>query len=269
MNIKRRVYEILEIASEGDRASRRFDICILTLITLNGVALVLETVQGIHGRAERLFTLFENFSVLIFTVEYLLRLWCCTTSPDYARPVRGRLKFALTPLALIDLLAILPFYLRLLAPWMGLDLRLLRTVRLFRLFRLAKLVRYSVALRTFERVLREKKEELLTSLTFLGLMLLLAATLMYFAERDAQSDKFSSIPAAMWWGIATLTTVGYGDVFPITTIGKLIGSVIAVLGIGMFALPTGILGAAFLEEVERRKAKPKQCPHCGKDLADT
>lgn len=265
MNVKRRVYEILEVASEGDRASRRFDICILTLITLNGVALVLETVKGVHERAERLFFLFEVFSVVIFTAEYLLRLWCCTTSPDYTKPVRGRFKFALTPLALIDLLAILPFYL----PWVGVDLRLVRVVRLFRLFRLAKLVRYSVALRTFDRVLREKKEELLTSLTFLMLLLILAATLMYFAENDAQPENFSSIPAAMWWGIATLTTVGYGDVYPVATIGKLIGSVIAVLGIGMFALPTGILGAAFLEEVERRKAKPKQCPHCGKDLADT
>ena len=265
MNVKRRVYEILEVASEGDRASRRFDICILTLITLNGVALVLETVQGVHDRAGRLFTLFEVFSVSIFTVEYMLRLWCCTTSPDYARPVRGRFKFARTPLALIDFLAILPFYL----PWVGVDLRLVRIVRLFRLFRLAKLVRYSTALQTFGRVIHEKKEELLTSLTFLGMMLLLAATLMYFAERDAQPDTFSSIPAAMWWGITTLTTVGYGDAFPITTIGKLIGSVIAVLGIGMFALPTGILGAAFLEEVEHRKAKAKQCPHCGKDLADT
>ena len=265
MNVKRRVYEILEVASEGDRASRRFDICILTLITLNGVALVLETVQSVQDRAERLFNLFEIFSVSIFTVEYLLRLWCCTTSPDYARPVRGRFKFARTPLALIDFLAILPFYL----PWVGVDLRLVRIVRLFRLFRLAKLVRYSTALQTFGRVIQEKKEELLTSLTFLGMMLLLAATLMYFAERDAQPDTFSSIPAAMWWGITTLTTVGYGDAFPITTIGKLIGSVIAVLGIGMFALPTGILGAAFLEEVEHRKAKLKQCPHCGKDLADT
>ena len=265
MNVKRRVYEILEVASEGDRASRRFDICILTLITLNGVALVLETVQSVQDRAGRLFNLFEIFSVSIFTVEYLLRLWCCTTSPDYARPVRGRFKFARTPLALIDFLAILPFYL----PWVGVDLRLVRIVRLFRLFRLAKLVRYSTALQTFGRVIQEKKEELLTSLTFLGMMLLLAATLMYFAERDAQPDTFSSIPAAMWWGITTLTTVGYGDAFPITTIGKLIGSVIAVLGIGMFALPTGILGAAFLEEVEHRKAKAKQCPHCGKDLADT
>ena len=141
---------------------------------------------------------------------------------------------------------------------------MIRMVRLFRLFRLAKLARYSTALRTFGRVFAAKKEELVTTLLFLSLLLLAASCLIYFAEYDDQPEAFSSIPAAMWWGIATLTTVGYGDIYPVTIAGKIIGSVIAVLGIGMFALPTGILGAAFLEEIEEQKTTPKPCPHCGK-----
>lgn len=260
MKFKQRVYEILEVAAEGDRASKRFDIFILTLIALNGVALVLETVQSVHVRFPGLFTVFETVSVMIFTVEYLFRLWSCVTNPTYAPAVRGRLKFAITPMALIDLLAILPFYL----PYLGVDLRMFRLARLFRLFRLAKLVRYSQALRSFGRMLESCKEELLTTLIFMMFLLMLSSCLMYFAEHDAQRDNFSSIPASMWWAIATLTTVGYGDIYPITAPGKLIGSIIAVLGIGMFALPTSVLGAAYLDEISRRRLEPESCPHCGK-----
>jgi voltage-gated potassium channel len=111
-----------------------------------------------------------------------------------------------------------------------------------------------------------KREELLVTLFVLLLLLLFASSLIYFAEHDAQPDIFSSIPAAMWWAVATLTTVGYGDVYPVTTVGKLVASVIAVLGIGMFALPTGILGAGFVEELQSRKRRPRTCPHCGKSL---
>jgi len=202
----------------------------------------------------------------LFSAEYLLRLWSCTVNPAHAAPLRGRFRFALTPLLLIDLLAILPFYFSLLAPLLALDLRFLRAVRLFRLFRLAKLARYSLALRTFGRVLSSKKEELLSTLFILFLLLFLASSLMYFAENKAQPEKFSSIPTALWWGVATLTTVGYGDVVPVTALGRFLASMIAILGIGMFALPTGILGAAFVEEMQTRSSPPKLCPHCGKQL---
>lgn len=248
MQAKRRTHEILEVASPGDRASRVFDIFILSLIGLNVIALVAETVEPVRERAAFLFDAFEIASVAIFTVEYALRLWSCTASPRYATAVVGRLRFAATPLALIDLMAILPF--------LGVDLRFIRSVRLFRLFRVAKLGRYSTAIRTVGRVLVAKKEELAITLLVLFLLLLLASCLMYFAEHGAQPEAFSSIPAAMWWGVATLTTVGYRDMYPVTSLGKAIAAAIAILGIGMFALPTGILGAGFVEEIQ--KGRPRQ-----------
>ncbi len=264
MRWKRRVYEILEVAAPGDRTSRRCDLFILWLIALNTVALVAETVDSVHQALPHFFGWFEIVSVLIFTVEYALRVWSCTASTEYAAPMRGRLRFAATPFAIIDFLAVLPFYLPFV--FVGVDLRMMRAVRLFRLFRLAKLVRYSTALRTFGRVFTNKKEELVTTLFVLLLLLLLASSLVYYAEHEAQADEFSSIPATMWWGITTLTTVGYGDLSPITPVGKLLGAVIAVLGIGMFALPTGILGAAFLEELEASKEPLRRCPHCGEEI---
>ena len=262
--MRRRVHQILEVAAPGDFLSKIFDIFILSLIALNVTALVLETVEPIYAKAPALFRWFEVVSVAIFTIEYLLRIWSCVEAPRYTSSVRGRLRFAVTPLALIDLFAVLPFYL----PFLGVDLRFIRAVRLVRLFRVLKVARYSKAIKTLGRVMSAKKEELLISLFVLLLLLLLSSSLIYFAEHDAQPEHFSSIPAAMWWGVATLTTVGYGDVCPVTPVGKLLASMIAILGIGMFALPTGILGAGFVEEIQARKRGRTVCPHCGKEIAD-
>jgi len=261
--LKERLWEILDVAKPGDRASRAFDISILTLIALNVAALVLDSVQSIHQQLGAFFDVFEVISVAVFSAEYLLRVWSCTASPRYASPLWGRVRFALTPLALVDLSAVLPFYL----PFLGVDLRFMRAVRLTRLFRVMKVARYSQAVRTIGRVFAARKEELGVTVFVMLLLLLMASCLMYFAESDSQPDKFSSIPATMWWAVATLTTVGYGDVCPITPLGKVIAGVVSVLGIGMFALPTGILGAGFLEEVRSRKQKKATiCPHCGKEL---
>jgi len=265
LRLRTHIYKVLEVAGKGDRASRVFDVFIVLLIALNVLALVLETVHWCQVRWHVFFDVFEFVSVMIFSVEYLLRLWTCVTSRRYTSPVSGRLKFALTPMALVDLLAILPFYL----PFIGVDMRFIRAVRLVRLFRVAKLGRYSKALRTMGRVVAAKKEELGVTVFVLLLLLLVASCMVYYAEHEVQPEAFSSIPQSMWWGVATLTTVGYGDVYPVTPIGKAIAAIVAILGIGMFALPTGILGAGFLEEVQNRKQgkKGKQaCPHCGKEL---
>jgi len=262
MRLRNRVYEILEPADEGDRASRAFDVFILGLITLNVVALVVETVETAYRLSPAFFWWFELISVIVFSIEYVLRIWSCTSDPVYASPVRGRLRFAVTPLAQIDLFAVLPFYL----PFLGVDFRFARAVRLFRLFRVAKLGRYSSALQTLGRVFASRKEQLAITVSVLLMLLLSASSLIYFFEHDAQPQVFSSIPAAMWWGVAAVSPVSSADVYPVTATGKALSAVIAILGIGMFALPTGILGAAFVEELDEGKRGPQVCPHCGGPL---
>jgi voltage-gated potassium channel len=205
---------------------------------------------------------FEVLSVIVFTVEYLLRLWVAPLAPRFQGAVWGRVRYALTPLALVDLWAVLPFYLPMLIP---LDLRFIRALRVLRLIRVMKIGRYSESIQTLGAVLREQKEQLLAALLILLVLIVISSSLIYFVERDAQPEAFSSIPAAMWWSVATLTTVGYGDIYPVTPVGKVLASVIAVLGIGLFALPAGILGSGFVEKY-REKRQPLTCPHCGKNL---
>lgn len=258
--VKRRVYEVLEIAQPGDRLSSAFDVFFLVLIFANVATLMLETVPELQERYGAAFATFETVSVAVFSLEYLLRLWSADQSPRFRGVPRGRLRYALTPLAILDLLSVLPYWLAM----TGLDLRVLRAIRLFRVLRVAKLVRYSSALQTFIRVIHAKREELVVTIGLLVMLLFWASSLIYYAERYAQPEEFSSIPAAMWWAICTLTTVGYGDVFPVTALGKVVASVISVLGIGIFALPTGILGAEFVAEIQRKRVC--LCPHCGEEI---
>lgn len=262
MNFKQRTWEIVEAAKPGDTLSRLFDVSILTLIFLNVFAVILESVESVQLQSGDFFPWFEAVSVSVFTVEYLARIWSCVKDDRYKGAFRGRLRFARSFMAVVDLLAILPFYL----PIFGMDLRFVRVFRLLRIVRVAKIGRYYSSLNLIRRVVGSKKEELVLATALMILLLVVASSLLYYAENAAQPDKFPNIPAAMWWGVSTLTTVGYGDVCPVTVVGKVVASVIAMLGIGMFALPTGILGAGFVEEVQRRKAKRKNCPHCGKPI---
>ena len=262
MTLRQRVHELLEVSTAENPHSRAVDLVILGLILLNILALILETVDYLQTRAAAAFEAFEKVSLIIFSVEYVLRLWSCTAVARFAGVLRGRVRFALTPMAIIDLLAILPLYL----PLLGLDMRFVRAVRLLRFFRLAKLFRYSRALRLLARVLIGHKEELLSTFFVLLILLVLSSCFMYFAEHEVQPENFSSIPATMWWGVITLTTVGYGDYYPVTGLGKVIAAVIAVLGIGMFALPAGILGAGFVEALQKEESAPRRCPHCGGEI---
>ena len=262
--LKRTVYEIIEEAGPGNRASEIFDVFLIALIFLNVAALILGTVEEILLISPRAFFLFEAISVAIFTVEYLLRVWSCTVNPKYAHPVWGRLRFVLSPLALIDLLAILPIYVVFFVNLHGLDLRFLRVVRL--LARIVRLGRYFTSLRTLGRVVHAKRGELFAVVSVLFLLLVMTSSLIFFAEHDAQPDEFASIPNAMWWSIITLTTVGYGDVFPVTAAGRLLAGLIAIVGIGLFVLPAGILGSGFMEELGRAESRPVVCPHCGEEI---
>ena len=252
----------MEVAAPGDHVSRTCDIFLVSLICANILALILGSIKSVRDASPNAFMAFEAVSVGIFTLEYALRVWSYTEEPRFSRPVSGRIKFILSPIQLLDLLAIVPFFL----VFLGLDLRALRAVRL--LARAARLSRYFTGLRTLGGVLQAKRYELFTVMLVLMVLLILASSLMFFAEHDVQPEAFSSIPAAMWWTIVTLTTVGYGDVFPITSVGRILAGSIAILGIGFFALPAGILGSGFMEEVQRRQEGPRVCPHCGLEIGD-
>jgi voltage-gated potassium channel len=251
-HLQLKVYDVLIDVEVDKRADRIVASCLMGLIIANGLAVMLETVKPVEARFYRFFHLFELISVGIFTVEYLLRLWAVTLNPEYEKPLRGRLRYALTPMALVDLVAILPFYLPIA---LTVDLRILRLIRLFRLFRLFKMTRYVESMSTFHNVFKAKKSELTLAAVLILLLLIFASSAMYAAETEAQPDKFSSIPETLWWGVVTLTTIGYGDIYPITPIGKIIGGVIAFLGIGLFALPAGILASGFSDELQRRRNK--------------
>ncbi len=262
MTVKKRVYEILE-GNNSDRATEVTNAVIVGLIGASVAAFTLGTVEALYRSAGRLFGVIETVSVLLFTVEYLLRLWSCTSDKKYTAPISGRLRFARSPFLLIDLAAILPSYL----PFLGANFLFLRAVRLNRLFRAVKLGRYSKALQTFSRVVAAKRYELLTSFAVISMGLFMVSSFEYFAEHDAQPDTFSSIPAALWWGIGTMTTAGYGDVVPKTTAGKIIGSVGALLGIVGFALPAGIFAGGFVEEFQKRPRETDSvCQYCGRPL---
>jgi voltage-gated potassium channel len=264
MKLKTRIFGILE---PGDEDSKYFDPFITVLIVLNVAAVVLETVDSLNASYGRLFHAFDIFSVAVFTVEYILRLWSCTENPKFKTPISGRLHYLITPMAIIDLLAILPFYLPFVIP----DLRFVRALRLFRLFRILKLARYSDALKTFAEVLNLKKEELGVTLFATLIMLTVASSMVYEAENEVQPEAFANIPDAMWWGVVTLTTVGYGDIYPKTPLGKFIGSFVVIAGVGLFALPAGILASGFNEVLQRRKEKHRKkmiCPHCHRYIGD-
>lgn len=248
--IKKKIQQTIDKADSEDHISRSFDLFIIGLIILNVLAIIFETVEDFANRYAKFFEYFELFSVIIFTIEYMIRIWVCTTNIRYASPVWGRIKYVFSTGALIDLIAILPFYLPLLIP---MDTMLIRMLRLFRLLRVFKLGRYFEAYQLVSRAVTKRKEELIIVLSLLGVLLVLASSLMFYIEHEAQPEVFTSIPATMWWAVATLTTVGYGDVYPITVLGKMLGACIAILGIGVFALPAGIIAASFESELSKRR----------------
>lgn len=268
MLIRKEVYKVLMV-TRGVKTGIGwyFNLLLFSTIILNTISIILHTVKSMRHEFSQLFIDFEYFSVVFFTIEYLLRLWVCVEQERYKHPIKGRIRYLFSAGAIIDLLAILPFFLTHFAS----DTGLIRLLRLFRIFRLFKLSRYVHALRVIENVIKEKREELLLSLVFMFFVLLISSSIMFYIENPAQPHSFSSIPATLWWGINTITSVGYGDMYPITTLGKFLGGVIAVGGIALFALPTGILASGFAEQLSNSKQKKEQhhhryCPHCGKEL---
>ena len=267
MTLRRRLYLILSPDERGGIIERIFEFVLILTIILNILAIVLDSVPKTHNEYANLFDAFEIYSLIFFTVEYIARVYSIVEDPKYAHPVRGRLRYLTSPIAIIDLMAFLPFYLR----FLPVDLRFLRIFRLMALFRMFKIARYLHALTIFRRVLKDRKEQLVLSFIFILFVLVVISFIMFYTENEAQPDKFSSIPATMWWGIATLTTVGYGDIVPITPLGKFLGGLFAIAGVGLLALPAGILSSGFFETLHTKNQPTKGvkiCPHCGKEIHD-
>ncbi len=245
MNIKRikqRTFEIISKAKDGDRPSQFFDWSIMVLIALSILSIILESFADIKEKYNSLFQIFEVITIVVFSIEFLLRIWTADLlHPNAKHP---RLKYIFSFMAIIDLAAILPFYL----PFFSADLRFLRMMRLFRLFRLLrvfKLGRYFDALQVIAKVIRSSGPQLIMSVAICFFVMLFSAIIMYTVENPIQPEQFPNVISSLWWAICTLTTVGYGDVYPITSVGRLFASIISLVGIGIIAIPTGIIAAGF------------------------
>ena len=247
--LRHRAYEILDHTEPDDPPARLLAAVLVVLITANVVAIVLKSEAAIDAVWNSWLDGFEVVSVALFTVEYLFRVWSAVESGHgrYRQPLLGRLRYMLTPLALVDLIAILPFYLSFLAP---VDLLF---VRVFRMFLIFKLTRYQASMNLLAKVLRNEAGPIAAAIFVLMMLLIVAASFAYLAEHQAQPQVFASIPDAMWWAIVTMTTVGYGDMVPVTPLGKVVGGVIAIVGLGMVALPAGLLASGFSEQLHQRR----------------
>ena len=246
---RKRVWEVLEKGNPDDKISFYTDIFLITLIIFNIIAVLLETVDSIYSVYSLEFLIFERFSTFIFLIEYILRIWVCVEEKIKKNKLITRLKYACTWPAIIDLLAVLSGLLPML---FEVDLRVLRALRMLRLL---KFSRYFKVMNLLLGVLKEEKQSFLAAMFLLTIAMLVASTGIYMFEKDAQPNKFGSIPEAMWWAIATLTTIGYGDVTPVTGMGKFFGAIIAIIGIGVVALPSGILASGFTDQLKRRQAE--------------
>ena len=246
--MKQRLYDLLEGGNRAKFSQRCVDFLLGILIIGNVLAVALESVPRFGAAYHGAFLAFEVFSLVVFTGEYLTRLWVCTEHPPLKRlaPGEARRRYALSPFMVIDFLAIFP---TLVVSIIGVDLRFLR---IFRLLRLLKLARYSPTIITLGRVLFEERRALGAVVIIMFGLLMLSASIMTIIEAEAQPEAFGSIPAAMWWALATLSTVGYGDVVPITALGRIFGGVVTLLGVAMYALPIAIIAAGFTNESRRR-----------------
>lgn len=266
LTIKQKIYNSIEKKEAPHSISMFFHVFMIILILANVLITITETVESFYQQFSNECELFEQFTTVVFICEYIFRIWCCNAKEKW-NVKYGRLKFAMTPLMIVDLLSILPVFIPF---FVSSDLFFLRITRLSRIFRLFKLCHYSKAFDVINNVFNKKREYLIISFMFMFSILIIVSCIMYIVEHQAQPDVFSSIPATMWWGIITMTTVGYGDAAPITPIGKFITSIVAIIGIATFTLPAAVLSSGFFEELQQQEDKQEDkkeyCPHCGKKI---
>lgn len=271
INLRKNVFRVIQPDLGGYWPSQLFDWAITSLILLS-VASVFIVTLDLSADARRVLVGFEAVASIVFTIEYALRIWTAPELDPERNPWLTRGRYVVSGMAIIDLLAILPFWLPMFLPGSMLGMRAFRLVRLLRIF---KLNRYFDALAMVGCVVREKRRELVGSTFFVMVLMLVSSLLIYAAEHDAQPNAFRNAFSGLWWAVATLTTVGYGDIYPVTSIGRILGAIIALLGIGMVAIPTSILSSGFLEYMSKKREKndstgdgamPWVCPHCGKSI---
>ena len=248
--IQVRLFQILESEVKHDLSARFCSIFIATIVLLNIVAVVLGSVNTLYQRWSIYFDYFEWFSIILFSVEYLLRIWASGARfpPGHGNSWRGRKAYILSFYGLIDLIALAPYFLQVLIP--GLDLRIVRAVRLVRVF---KISHYSTAIEDLVQAIYDERRSFAATLYLLLITILITSSLMYFAENEAQPEKFASIPDAIYWAVITLTTVGYGDFTPVTWPGRVISLFTAFLGVCTVAILTGIVASAFANQMARRR----------------
>lgn len=264
--MKIKIYKIISADDKDYLPSKIFDIIIMILIVESIISVILSTFSNVPSSISDVIGNIEIFSIIVFTIEYFLRIWTSDLLYPQEGKIKSRIKYIFSFMALIDLFAILPFYIPFVT---NVDLRMLRLLRLIRMIRIFKLNRYTTSLTVISSVLIRKKDQLISSIFIVFILMLISSILMYYFEHDAQPEIFENAFSGLWWAIATLTTVGYGDIYPITVMGKIISALIALLGIGMVAVPTGIISAGFSEVLEEQKNGEKEykyCPHCGEKL---
>ncbi len=253
-SFKRTVAEILGHGTRFDRYAVKFDFFIEILVLLNVVAIVLESFDEIDQMYMLEFDIFEAFTVIIFTLEFLGRMWVSDLRYPAKYKWQAYRKFLSTPMAWIDLLAIVPFFIPFI---ITADLRHIRILRIMRLLRVFNLNKYSQSLKLINRIVIEKRLELMATLLLFSSVLIVSATIIFWLEKDVQPDKFPSILHACWWAVVTLTTIGYGDVYPITAYGQLLGGIVGIIGVIITAIPVGIISSGFVQKMEETQYKKR------------
>ncbi|MFT5219788.1 MAG: voltage-gated potassium channel [Gammaproteobacteria bacterium] len=249
LKLKKKIFPMLEGEVHQSLINRIINAVLICLIVTNVIAVIFESDKVINQRFLTEFFIFEIFSVIIFSIEYLTRLWICTELPQFKQypPLQARLRYMVSPMAVIDLIAILPFFLSL---FIALDLRYLR---LLRVLRLLKLSHYFKGFNIFLTVISKEIRSIAAAMLMMVFLIIIAASLMYSLENEAQPEAFGNMMQSLWWAVVTMTTIGYGDVTPITTLGKMVATVIMLIGVGLVALPAGMLAARFGDELRERK----------------
>lgn len=274
--LEQKIYNLIREDDENNLVANIVDSFLIFLVVVSVVVAFMNTFE-LSSQFKGTLSVLEIIFVVLFTVEYIIRMWTAELMYPTLSPWKSRLKYAVSGMAIIDLLSILPFYL----PIFGISVGTLKVIKLVRLLRVFKINRYTNSLSLIGRVLKTRASQLVSSIIVIVVLIFIAAMLMYDVEHAAQPDKFNNALSAMWWAMSTITTVGYGDIYPITSVGRILSAVITFLGIGLTAIPTGIVSAGFIEQsqlaVRQKRSADKErsehngsdmnyCPHCGRPL---